>query len=244
MKYNKKIKFLEIIFDDIHHKDIKLILKSNGLFVFPAAEPLANFKINSPYHKSLIYSDYVFFDSGYFVLLLKIIKGISVKKFSGYKFLKIFLKFLKKKNNKVLLVDPSIKISKNNIRFFKNLGINKVKSYIAPFYKKNPIIDTMLIRNINKFRPDNIIINLGGGVQEVLGFYVKSNIKYKPKIICTGGAISYFTGDQAPISSFIDKYYLGWFFRILFKPKVFIPRYLGAILLSIRVFKNKVEIVK
>ena len=97
MKYNKKIKFLEIIFDDIHHKDIKLILKSNVLFVFPAAEPLASFKINSPYHKSLIYSDYVFFDSGYFVLLLKIIKGISVKKFSGYKFLKIFLKFLKKK---------------------------------------------------------------------------------------------------------------------------------------------------
>jgi len=124
------------------------------------------------------------------------------------------------------------------------LGINKVKSYIAPFYKKNSITDTTLIRYINKFQPDNIIINLGGGVQEVLGFYVKSNIKYKPKIICTGGAISYFTGDQAPISDFIDKYYLGWFFRILFKPKVFIPRYLSAILLSIRVFKNKVEIVK
>lgn len=244
MKYYKKIKFLDIIFHDIHHQDIKLILKSNGLFVFPAAEPLANFKKNSTYHKSLINSDYVFFDSGYFVLLLKIIKGISVKKFSGYKFLKIFLKFLKKNNNKVLLVDPSIKISKNNIIFFKKLGINKVKSYVAPFYKKNSIIDQPLIRYIKKFQPDNIIINLGGSVQEVLGFYVKSNIKYKPKIICTGGAISYFTGDQAPITDFIDNYYLGWFFRILFKPKVFFPRYLSAILLLIRVLKSKAEIVK
>ena len=61
MKYNKKIKFLEIFFDDIHHKDIKLILKSNGLFVFPVPEPLANFKINSPYHKSLITQTMFFF---------------------------------------------------------------------------------------------------------------------------------------------------------------------------------------
>ena len=240
----KKIIFNKIKFIDIDDKKFKFIINRDGLFVFPSGPGLASIESEFNYLESLRNSDYVFFDSGYFVLLLKIIKGISVKKFSGYKFLKIFLKFLKKKNNKVLLVDPSIKISKNNIRFFKNLGINKVKSYIAPFYKKNPIIDTMLIRYINKFRPDNIIINLGGGVQEVLGFYVKSNIKYKPKIICTGGAISYFTGDQAPISSFVDKYYLGWFFRILFKPKVFIPRYLSAILLSIRVFKNKVEIVK
>jgi len=243
MKYNKKIKFLEIIFNNIDHKDIKILLKSNGLFVFPAAEPLANFKKNSQYHKSLIYSDYVFFDSGYFVILLKIIKGISVKKFSGYKFLKIFLKYLKKKNNKVLLVDPTIRISKKNIRFFKNLGINKVKSYIAPIYRGNSIKDMRLVNYINKFQPEDIIINLGGGIQEVLGFYIKSKIIYKPKIICTGGAISYFTGDQAPISDFIDKIYLGWFFRILFKPKIFFPRYLSAFHLLIRVLKNKIEIV-
>ena len=74
---------------------------------------------------------------------------------------------------------------------------------------------------IKKKKPDYILTNIGGGVQEVLGLYLKKNLKIKSTILCTGAAISFFTGDQAPINSFIDRYYLGWFVRLIFNPYIF-----------------------
>ena len=62
------------------------------------------------------------------------------------------------------------------------------------------------MRQINSYRPDIIIINLGGGIQEPLGFFLKSNIKKKNTIIiCTGAAIGFITRVQAPINLFYDK---------------------------------------
>ena len=62
------------------------------------------------------------------------------------------------------------------------------------------------------------------GIQEVLGLYLKKKLKFKVTILCTGGAISFFTGDQAPINIFIDKYYLGWLVRLFFNPFIFFKR--------------------
>ena len=61
-------------------------------------------------------------------------------------------------------------------------------------------------------------------------------------IFCTGAAISFFTGDQAPILKLIDKIYLGWLTRILFNPRVFFLRYLSAIKLFNLVLKSKIKI--
>ncbi len=81
---------------------------------------------------------------------------------------------------------------------------------------------------IKKIKPNYIIINLGGGTQERLGSYIKNNINFKPAIICSGAAISFFTKQQAPINIFFDKIYLGWLIRIIYKPSIFLPRYLSA----------------
>ena len=89
-----KIKYKNITFNNLSEKDFPNLMNGDGLFTFPAAPPLATLELNSEYHKSLISSDYVFFDSGYFVLLLRYLKGIKVDKFSGYKFLKLLFKFL------------------------------------------------------------------------------------------------------------------------------------------------------
>ena len=80
------------------------------------------------------------------------------------------------------------------------------------------INDITLIRKIKQFKPQIILINLGGGTQEILGSYIIKKINFKTRIICTGAAISFFTGDQAPINDFIDKFYLGWLVRIIFNP--------------------------
>ena len=55
----------------------------------------------------------------------------------------------------------------------------------------------------------------------ILGLHLKK-LKNKVTILCTGGAISFFTGDQAPINNFIDKYYLGWLIRFIYNPIVFL----------------------
>ena len=105
----KKIKFKKIFFSNFYEKDFLKIINTNGFFVFPSGPGLATLNDNETYRKSLQNADLVFFDSGYFVLLLKILKNISVKKFSGYLFLNLLFKYFKKnKNVKILSVDPNI----------------------------------------------------------------------------------------------------------------------------------------
>ena len=72
-------------------------------------------------------SGIVFFDSGFFVLLLRYLKGIKVNKFSGYKFLKLLFNFLTfNKNRKIFLVDPYTKNSQNNLEYFQKLGCENI----------------------------------------------------------------------------------------------------------------------
>ena len=117
--------------------------------------------------------------------------------------------------------------------------ISKIFQYVAPLYKKNKIQDLKLLNKIKKIKPKYIIINLGGEVQEVLGYYLKRNLTYKPSIICSGAAISFFTKKQAPINNFLDKIYLGWLVRCLFNPLKFIPRYLLALNLCLIFINDK-----
>ena len=48
-------------------------------------------------------------------------------KFSGYKFLKYFFKYLKQnRDQSILCIDPNNDFSKKNKKYIRNLGINKV----------------------------------------------------------------------------------------------------------------------
>ena len=241
---------MKIIFNNIYFNISRSsLLDSNlmpGLYTFPAAPNLVNLNDNPIYHQSLIHSDFVFFDSGYFVLLLRLFKGIKVKKFSGYKFIKLFVNYLQNKSDYTLFViEPSCEISKINKIFFDKNNIKISSQFIAPFYKKRTeIVDYELLDILNSSRPDYILINLGGETQEILGYYLKKNLNYKPVIICTGAALSFLTGVQAPLTKWIDKLYLGWLWRCIYNPKVFIPRYFSAFKLAKLVIQSKVTVIK
>ena len=86
----KKILFENIKFININKNQINSILKRDGLFVFPSAPGLASIKTKKKYHNSLIQADYVFFDSSFFVFLLRIFKNLKCYRFSGYTFFKFF----------------------------------------------------------------------------------------------------------------------------------------------------------
>ena len=239
----KNICFKNIRFINIKNKDYKKLLKKKGLFVFPSGPGLAGLKNNSNYHLALIKSNYVFLDSGFFVLFLKFFKRINVNKFSGYKFLNYFFnKNAAIKNKSVFSIDPDKANLKLNEKFLKKQGFKIVFNYLAPIYNKQNITDKKLIKKLNKVKPNYILTNIGGGTQEILGYYLKKKLKFKTSIYCTGGAISYFTGTQAPINKFFDKFYLGWLIRILYNPRSFLYRYLISFKLIIILLRSKITI--
>ena len=239
-----KIIFRKIKFNNINFRDFKKYIIKKGLFVFPAGPALANIEKSDEYYESIKKADFVFFDSGLFVLLLKIFKNIKVDKFSGYKFLNLFFDYLKENRDKtVFCIDPNSKFSQSNKIFLRKLGIKKIHNYLAPQYNSLNLSDKKLLTLLRKKKPNYILTNIGGGTQEILGLYLKKKLKFKTTILCTGGAISFFTGDQAPINNFIDKFYLGWIIRLIFNPIIFFKRYVFGLRLIPMVIFNKITII-
>ena len=99
-----KIVFKKIKFININYKNFNEYVVKKGLFVFPSGPALAKINVFNQYYTSIQKADFVFFDSGFFVLLLKIFKNINVYKFSGYKFLSLFFNYLKKNKKKEFFV--------------------------------------------------------------------------------------------------------------------------------------------
>ena len=226
----KKIVFHSIKFFDYDFKYlINKLIYSGGYIVAPAASSLSEISKNKKYHQSLKNSDIAILDSGFFCILLRIFKNIKVKKLSGYLFLKLLLESKKLKNKKYFLIDPTLEEQRKNFKLLKLNGIFNQRSYYAPIYNISNYKDFKLLKKINLYKPDIIIINLGGGIQEPLGNFLKQNLKKRTIIICTGAAISFLTKVQAPINEFYDKYYLGWLIRLVHKPKSYFPRIINSL---------------
>ena len=96
MFIRKKIVFKEINFFDLSYDDIKKNIKKGGLLVIPSGPGLSTLEKDQQYHTALKNSDVAILDSGYFCLLLKILKFINVKRISGYQFIKILSIFFNK----------------------------------------------------------------------------------------------------------------------------------------------------
>ena len=213
------IKFHGISFFSGSYTEIKRKIDKGGILVAPAASALSQIYKNRNYYNALKKSDVAILDSGFFCILLRIFKRVRAIKLSGFLFLSRFLneKIHGKIHGKILLIDPSKASRKLNSAFLKSKGIKNFKSYLAPLYNSN-IHDVKLLKLIKIYKPKYIIINLGGGTQELVALYIKNNINFKISIFCTGAAIAFMTGEQAPINKVIDRLYLGWFIRFLWNP--------------------------
>ena len=100
---------------------------------------------------------------------------------------------------------------------------NPPSVYVAPKYRR-PVQDEALLAVVRQTRPRAIVIAVGGGIQDKLGQYLLEQLDYRPAVHCIGAALGFLTGDQVRIPDWADKYFLGWFFRSLAQPRVFIPR--------------------
>lgn len=240
------IKIINILFLNGDYDTAYKRLNKGELMVVPSGPGLATMGEDLRYTEAVQNADFAIPDSGYMVLLLKLLKGIKIKKLSGYEFLSQFLKedF---KENYLFLVDPNKEESEINNIYLNKIGIPITNSYhyIAPMYGESKIQDQILLDKLNflENKPKYIMINLGSNVQEPLGYYLKKNLNYKPGIICAGAAISFITGSQANISPLVDRIGLGWLWRCISRPSVFIPRYLKAIKLIFKIFRTDIKII-
>jgi UDP-N-acetyl-D-mannosaminuronic acid transferase (WecB/TagA/CpsF family) len=211
------------------------------LICVPAAPAFVENEKNQFYFEALRNADYCVIDSSLFAILCRITFKRSFK-YSGYRLIVDTLNYFKNKKEKVFLIDPTDEssiINKNYLLKNTLLEENDIYSYTAPFYDKNVLIeDKILLDKINEYKPRIIIINIAGGKQEILGSFIKENCLYNVTILCTGAALSFFTGVQAPINKFIDKFYLGWLYRIIYKPHLFLTRYIKAFKFVIIYFKH------
>jgi len=99
--------------------------------------------------------------------------------------------------------------------------------YLAPIYASE-IRDPELLRRLEQRRPRHVVLSVGGGTQEQLGFYLKQNLSYRPAIHCVGAAVAFLSGDQVRIPVWVDEIGLGWLWRSISNPKRFVPRYWDA----------------
>ena len=204
------------------------ITRSGGLLVAPAAPSMINLSRDEDYRRALLSAELAIADSGFMVLLWKFFTGESVPRISGLEHVKRLLEHPSMKEPGAVLWVVATDTSREKLLDFlgaKDEGGEEV--YVAPKYAR-PVQDEKLREIVRQTRPKHIVIAVGGGIQDKLGQYLLEQLDYRPAIHCIGAALGFLTGDQVRIPDWADKYYLGWFFRSLAQPRVFIPRFWSA----------------
>jgi UDP-N-acetyl-D-mannosaminuronic acid transferase (WecB/TagA/CpsF family) len=212
--------------------DLLRLCTEGHFIVVPAAPALAELPANPAYRESVEKCDFAITDSALMVLFWKYLTGESLPRISGLRLLRGLLASdeLQKPGSSVWIMPSQVEMEVN-LAWLNRHGhpITKDQSYVAPVYTQGPVSDPALMRWIEERKPQYVIINLGGGVQERLGFYLRNNLSYRPSIICLGAAVAFLTGLQANIPAWADAWMLGWLFRCLHEPTKFIPRYRKAL---------------
>ncbi len=211
-------------------KAIELMLKNKGLLVVPSGPGLKDLGTHPKYREALLGADMAITDSALMVMLWNFIQHDKVVRVSGLEYINKFLEQPDiKDSQKVMWIMAGEESSKRNLEWLglKGISVPEENVYIAPFYGKN-VEDEVLLERIRKVMPQHIIVTVGGGTQEPLGYYIRKNLDFKPGIHCIGAAIAFLSGDQVKIPMWADKLYLGWLIRCLSQPSRYGPRYWEA----------------
>jgi exopolysaccharide biosynthesis WecB/TagA/CpsF family protein len=210
---------------------VALMFRDGGFLVAPSGTCFARLREDETYRRALVSADLVIADSGLMVVLWCLLRRENLQRISGLKYLKHLLGGLKgERNSEVFWVVPNERAQQKLFDWSRRetFSINSESSYVAPQYGFE-VEDRNLLAIIEQHHPAHVIIAIGSGAQEKLGYYLRENLSYRPAIHCTGAALGFITGDQPPIPDWVDQFYLGWFFRLLAQPRTFIPRLARAL---------------
>lgn len=212
-------------------KDVLILLcRQPGLLVVPSAPALSRLRKDRQYREALLGADHIIADSTLMALLWSLISGKRLPKLSGLEYFREFLRHYDASvNASTAWVMPSRNSASLLIDFMARQGVMVPEDniYVAPQYQ-TPIKDKELLCKLEKIKPRHIMMGVGGGTQEPLGFYLKRRLSYRAAIHCIGAAIGFTIGDQVGISERLDRFGLGWLMRCISNPRRFVPRYFSA----------------
>lgn len=218
---------------------IDLIAERGGLVVVPSGPGMRTLATDRAYREAVLGADLALPDSGYMVLLWNMLHRPRISKLSGLKYLRaLTVQDGFRRAGATLWVMPSPESVRLTLAWLGENGI-KVEAgnmYVAPQYRGR-MEDPELARAIERLRPRHVMVCVGSGAQEPLGWYLKQNLSYLPAIHCIGAAIGFLTGDQVRIPVWTDHLGLGWLWRSVSNPRRYLPRYWEARHLAQLVFQ-------
>lgn len=197
-----------------------------GYLVAPSGTCFARLREDESYRRAMFSADLAIADSGLMVLTWRLFRREKVQRISGLKYLKQVLTELKREGNvRVLWILPNERARQKLLDWFRREAfLSKIEDcYVAPRYQLE-VEDQHLLALLEERRLAHIVIAIGSGPQEKLGHYLRENLSYRPAIHCTGAALGFITGDQITIPGWADRFFLGWLFRMISQPRIFIPR--------------------
>lgn len=204
---------------------------SGGLVVVPAAPALVDLARDASYRDALVRSDLAITDSGLMVLLWMLLRRERIWRISGLEYLRLLLEEPALKAPKdVLWVLPTPASRDRTLDWLRERGFPTEADdcYVAPMYTRDAVVDPDLLARVAARRPFHVVIALGGGVQEKLGLYLRDRTDHRPAIHCIGAALAFLTGEQVAIPHWADVLLLGWLFRCVSQPRLYVPRYWKA----------------
>jgi N-acetylglucosaminyldiphosphoundecaprenol N-acetyl-beta-D-mannosaminyltransferase len=213
--------------------------RHGGYLVAPSGTCFTRLREDETYRRAVLAADLAIADSGLMVGLWRLLQRQKVQRISGFKYLKRLLRNLKGEGStEVFWVLPTEPARQNLLDWSRReaLSINRENCYVAPRYGSS-VEDRDLLALIEQHRAADVIIAIGSGAQEKLGFYLRKNLSYRSAIHCIGAALGFLTGDQISIPDWADRFYLGWLWRLVAQPSIFIPRLSRALELPWLIWK-------
>src|SRR5881392_1567489 len=218
---------------------IGTMLRHGGFLIAPSGTCFARLREDEVYRRAVIGADLAIADSGLMVLLWRLLRREKIGRISGLKYLKHLLRKMKgEAAGELFWVLPSERARQKLFQWSRReaFPIASKNCYIAPRYGLE-IEDRNLLSLLEQNRPSHVIIAIGSGAQEKLGYYLRENLSYRPAIHCTGAALGFVTGEQIPIPDWVDRLYLGWLLRLMTQPHRFIPRLIRGLELPWLIWK-------
>jgi len=220
-------------------KAVAFMHRRGGYLVAPSGTCFTRLREDETYRGAMLSADVAIADSGLMVVLWRLLRHQNVERISGYKYLKHLLGRLKSEAKRdVFWVLPTKRAEQKLLDWARGVAFPTTTEnfYVAPRYGSD-VEDRNLLSLIEQHRAADVIIAIGSGAQEKLGFYLRENLSYRPTIHCVGAALGFITGDQRSIPEWADRFYLGWLWRLVAQPRIFVPRLSRAVQLPWLIWK-------
>lgn len=219
---------------------VALMFERGGFLVAPSGTCFARLREDEMYRRAVLTADLAIADSGLLVVLWRLLRRQRVRRISGLRYLKHLLGKLKGEGTEVFWVLPSENAHQKLLDWSSRqvFAIRRENCYVAPRYGLK-VEDRNLLALVEEHRPAHVIVAIGSGAQEKVGHHLRENLSYRPAIHCIGAALGFITGDQASIPDWADRFYLGWLWRLVAKPRIFIPRLSRAVELPWLIWKYR-----